>query len=173
MSCMYVRMYVCTYVCVHVYICMYGCMCVCMFVCMCVCVYEANLVGWPLTLSSEEFVEVQVAPKPVTGMGLITCKGASKPATHTSCSGAKGGLIMAPVCLLQNSRTCLCLEAMAPKPVTMLPWCSQGSLKPPPSVEQPPAHRQRVIAALPPFHVSFPPPGVVLPVPLADQPVAP
>ena len=42
---------------------------------MCVCVCENNLSGWPLTLSNEEFVEVQVAPKPVSGMELITCKG--------------------------------------------------------------------------------------------------
>ena len=48
---------------------------------MCVCVYETNLVGWPLTLSSEKFVEVQVAPKPVTGIELITCKRAPKPVT--------------------------------------------------------------------------------------------
>ena len=80
-ACTYVRMYVCVYV----YVCMCMCICICVYMCMCVCVYENNLFGWPLTLSSEEFVEVQVAPKPVTGMELITCKGGPKPVTHTSC----------------------------------------------------------------------------------------
>ena len=55
-----------------------------MYVCVCVCVYETNLFGWPLTLSNEEFVEIQVAPKPVTGIELITCQGGPKPVTPTS-----------------------------------------------------------------------------------------
>ena len=118
---------------------------------------ENNLFGWPLTLSSEEFVEVLVAPKPVSGMELITCTGGPKPVTHTSCV-ARG-----PSCHV-GSRLCPSKGAARAKPVTMLPWCSPGLLKPPRRVEQPPA--------LPPGHVSGPPPGDVLPVPFADPLVA-
>ena len=73
-------MYVCMYVRMHafMYVCMYECMYVCMHACMCECVYDTNLFGWPLTRSSEEFVGVQVAPKPVTGIKLITCPRAPK-----------------------------------------------------------------------------------------------
>ena len=74
--CMYVCMYVRTYVCMYVCMCMCVCVCVYVYVCICVCcVYVNNLFDWPLTLNSDEFVDIQVAPKPVSGMELITCQG--------------------------------------------------------------------------------------------------
>ena len=65
--------------CVRMYVCMCMCVCVCVYVyvCICVCcVYVNNLFDCPLTLNSDEFVDIQVAPKPVSGMELITCQGA-------------------------------------------------------------------------------------------------
>ena len=91
------------------YTCVFVCMYVCMYVCMCVCVYETNLFGWPLTLSSEKFVEVQVAPKPVTGIVLITCMGGPKPVTHTKQCGP------ASPCL-SNREGC---SARPPQPVEL------------------------------------------------------